>query len=171
MTSLPMAIVHSLREAMTLVDFGWWNGCHNCGAHKDEIDNIEVDEGEDLEVQRFLCAMGRLTLYGGGGQWLCADCFKDEYEHSEGHPATDEEVAGRFGKEAAIVCVTPDEIDDDEEIYEEVGEEEMYRVPYNPYLCLVCETIFTKPLPFTDGGGHFCKECASTMPGAYKVEN
>ena len=49
---------------------GWWNGCANCGAYEDLINEVIVQHG-DLEGCKY--AMEHL----GDGR-LCKECYEDE---------------------------------------------------------------------------------------------
>ena len=55
---------------MENVNGGWWNGCCNCDAHQEEINNEELTKLEQFET-----AMELLTEYGGNGQWMCQECI------------------------------------------------------------------------------------------------
>lgn len=56
------------------VNYGWWNGCKNCGAHKDEISDIEDEQGNVAACEH---AMEHLTEpRHEPGNYLCDDCYK-----------------------------------------------------------------------------------------------
>ena len=54
---------------------GWWHGCSNCGAFKDEIEDIQSEEGPE-EACKF--ALNHLP-----DGLLCAECLEEEQEEEE----------------------------------------------------------------------------------------
>lgn len=60
------------------VNYGWWNGCRSCGAHEDEISDIQSEQGYVAACEY---AMEHLTepRYEQGN-YLCKDCYEAENE-------------------------------------------------------------------------------------------
>jgi len=55
---------------------GWWDGCSQCSAWCDEINDAETDEKKQQIIDE------NLTHYAG--VWLCEDCLNDVKAREEG---------------------------------------------------------------------------------------